>query len=268
VAVWRAGAETRGGESMYKKSSKEKALVVGEVLLLGCEGAGKTLLCRHLQKLGSNDANAKLQTNTQPSIGVETLEVPHASRSIEFREVGGTMQPVWNSYFEGCSAIVLVADSSKSHAAVSAAVELAEVLRSPTASNKRVLLLLNKRDAVGALPEGSLRQLIGLPAMEAAAGDRLSVQLASALSGDGLLQLLDWCYQSCVDHSKAASLEAAAAKAAAKAASKAASKAQSQMRRANASAEGLKPSSRWQRLTRGSRTNSIEKSKQVDDKGS
>jgi len=187
---------------MYRKSAKERSLIVGEVLLIGCEGAGKTLLCRHLEKIGKGEikghANVPLDPSTQPSIGIEMIEVPCRSRKIGIREIGGTMQPVWDRYFDGCSAVMLVADSSTAHAAASAAVELAELLRAPTLTDKRVMLLLNKRDAPGALPEASLRQLLGIPAFEAAAGlERLSVMPTSALTGEGLPQLLDWCYESC-----------------------------------------------------------------------
>ena len=50
-----------------------------EVLLLGCEGAGKTLLCRHLDLLAGSRSGAALQTKTQPSIGVELLDLTHLS---------------------------------------------------------------------------------------------------------------------------------------------------------------------------------------------
>ena len=131
------------------------------------------------------------------------------------------MQPMWNRYFEVCASIIFVADSSTPHAAASAAVELAEVLSTPTSMGKRVMLVLNKRDMVGAPPEASVRQLLRLPTLEAATNGRLTVLCASALTGDGLPQLLDWCYDSCIAAAAAAAIAAAAEKSAAKASSKA-----------------------------------------------
>ena len=81
----------------------------GEILLLGCEGAGKTLLCRHLQRMTSRKPPAAaLDTNTQPSIGVELLDVAHARRVFSLREVGGAMQPVWPRYFDNCRMVVFL----------------------------------------------------------------------------------------------------------------------------------------------------------------
>jgi signal recognition particle receptor subunit beta len=229
---------------MYRKSAKEKALSVGEVLLIGCEGAGKTLLCNHLEKITKGKADALLQSETQASIGVELIEVPHRSRLIAIREIGGTMQPMWNRYFDVCASIIVVADSSTPHAAVSAAVELAEVLSTPTAMGKRVMLVLNKRDVVGAPPEASVRQLLRLPTLEAATNGRLTVLCASALTGDGLPQLLDWCYDSCIAAAAAAAIAAAAEKSAAKASSKATKHAtKSRWSRSSKKAKGEDPHS-------------------------
>ena len=191
---------------------------VGEVLLVGCEGAGKTLLCRHLHKIAKGDS-AALQAATQPSIGVEFVDLQHPQRSHSFtlREVGGMMQPVWSRYFEECSALILMADSATVEGLSCAAVELYNVLGSQALSSKRILLLLNQRDRDGALPEPSAQMLIGLPALRAtnqAVAERLQVLPVSALSGEKLTDVLDWCVDSCLDFRQQAALAAEAARAA------------------------------------------------------
>ena len=182
-------------------SAKRKATDVGEVLLLGCEGAGKTLLCRHLDKLAKGDTNFPVLKETQPSIGIEMVTIGHRSKSFTLREVGGSMQPVWHKYFDGCAAVILVADTATGFGASNAAVELAELIRSDALQQKRLLLLLNKQDLEHAIPEESLQLLLRLPMMQACAGtERLKVLPASALTGDGLTQVMDWCVSSCVEH--------------------------------------------------------------------
>ena len=94
----------------------------GEVLLLGCEQAGKTLLSRHLQVLAAA-TEKPLNTQTQPTIGVELAHLAHKRKAFSLREVGGTMMPVWPSYYDGCRAVVFVADSSSATAAGGAVVE-------------------------------------------------------------------------------------------------------------------------------------------------
>ena len=207
---------------MYKKVEKRQrsAKHCGEVLLIGVEGAGKTLLCRHIDKI-SKGSSAPLQAATQPSIGVEKLEVQHHSRFFTVREVGGIMQPVWHRYFEACAAVILVADASSIEGAAGAAVELSNLLRTEALGQKPVLLLINKRDTRSAPPELSIRMLMGLPALERAAGARLCVVPGSALTGDGLTKVLDWCVVSCQAHQEMMDAVAAAAKAKAAKAAKA-----------------------------------------------
>jgi len=238
---------------MYAKAAKRAAAKsLGEVVLIGCEGAGKTLLCRHLEKLSKGDTSA-LSPSTQPSIGVETAELSCRSQAFSMREVGGVMQPVWGNYFAACAAVILVADSATAQGAASAAIELCEVLRAQTLAGKRVLLLLNKRDLPSAIPEPSVRLLLGLPALEDFAGpNRLRVLAVSALSGKGLTEVFEWCLESCLAHRQAlkdaAMLEAAAAKEAA-----AAEKAAAKKAREKPPADGMPPPDRPRTLPKTSR---------------
>ena len=100
-----------------------------EILLLGCESAGKTLLCRQLERLCSaaSASALPLDAKTQPSIGVELLDIVYRKHNLSVREVGGAMQPVWQRYFEGCGAVVLVVDSSTAAGVGSGLIEWYEV---------------------------------------------------------------------------------------------------------------------------------------------
>lgn len=176
-------------------------LNLGEVLLLGNEGAGKTLLCRQMdhycqprdKKAGQTTVNA----TTQPSVGVEILHVNYQKKAFSVREVGGVMQPVWPRYFESCSAAVLVADTSSSGAAAAAAIEWYSLLMNPALQRKPLLLLLNKRDRPHALDEPTLQLLMRIAECEAIHGGegRVSHLFSSALTGEGVPGLLDWMSQ-------------------------------------------------------------------------
>jgi signal recognition particle receptor subunit beta len=199
----------------------------GEIVLVGVESSGKTLLCRHLERMcASNNAKNKkaaaavpeLNVKTQPSIGVELLELAHGGRILPLREVGGSMQPVWHKYIASAAAVVLVADTTSADGAAGAVVELCDVLRQAVAT--RVLLFLNKRETTGRLPEETVRRLFDLDALEDVKDGQLKVLWGSALSGEGLTEVLDWCCTSLLEREElvAANAEAEASAAAAKAA--------------------------------------------------
>ena len=165
----------------------------GEVLLIGCEGSGKTLLSRHLQKLCSKDPSATLDVQTKPSVGVELAHLAHSRRAFTLREVGGVMLPLWPRYFDGCSALVFVADTTDAAASGSAVVEWYNLLADAQLQSKPALLLFNKRDSAQALPDLTLRMLFRLSELVSVGQERaITVLPVSALTGEGLPAVLDW----------------------------------------------------------------------------
>ena len=174
--------------------------------MVGCEGAGKTLLCRQLERCCKPKEKKKAEpppvnAATQPSIGVELLDLVHRKKAFSVREVGGVMQPVWPRYFEACSAVVFVADASSAAAASAAAIEYYNLLLAPALKKKPLLLLLNKQDDPQVLSEPSLQLLLRLPECEAlhTSSERpLSHLPVSALTGEGVPALLDWIAEALV----------------------------------------------------------------------
>ena len=171
----------------------------GSVLMVGCEGSGKTLLCRQLErctKLGDKRAPPPpVDAVTQPSVGVEMLDLTHRRKSITVREVGGVMQPVWHRYFDACTAVVLVADCSSTAAAAAAGVEWYNLLVAASLRKKPLMLLLNKQDDPHAVSAQMLHVLLRIPECEAlhsSSERRLTHLSASALTGEGIPALLDW----------------------------------------------------------------------------
>lgn len=169
----------------------------GEVLLLGCQGAGKTLLCRHLHLMADGGVPSQLSPTTQPTIGVELLEVAHRATAFTLREVGGSMRAVWPRYFDACAGVVVVVDSSTADAAAAGAAAFSELLGAEPLRAKPVLLLFSQGDVPGALPDAELRRIARLEELQAAHGGARSVSAAaaSALTGEGLVGLLDWCVE-------------------------------------------------------------------------
>ena len=226
----------------------------GEVLILGLEGAGKTLLCRHLERMtamaleggmpsargrrtGSKAAVAlpPLDAAIQPSIGIELLELRHGNTAFTVREIGGSMQPVWHRYYANSAAVLFCVDSDDPQATAGSTVEICEILTQ--LQDRRVCLFVNKRDVAAALPRDSLDVLMGIPDLvEFAGDDRLRVIAGSALTGEGLTEALDWCTASL--HERAELEALIAAKEAKDAAAVAKAKAAEEKANADAAAGG------------------------------
>ena len=168
--------------------------------MVGCEGAGKTLLCRQLERCCRPKEKKKAEAPpvnaaTQPSVGVELLDLVYRRKAFSVREVGGVMQPVWPRYFEACSAVVFVADASSSAAASAAAIEWYNLLLAPALKKKPLLLLLNKQDDPQVLSEPTLQLVLRIQECEAlhTSSERPLTHLpVSALTGEGFPALLDW----------------------------------------------------------------------------
>ncbi|KAG6622944.1 GTP-binding ADP-ribosylation factor-like protein ARL1 [Phytophthora cinnamomi] len=202
-------------------------------LVLGLDGAGKTLLLRQLtaqvvrkQKtvlerivafathpcggssssnnnddddggFGAKDGGYAVDANTQPSVGVEHWTLPlDGGRICTLREVGGQLLPMWPSYFESCYFWLFLIDASNATQLAAAAVEFFSVLSVDEMRRKPKLLLINQIDAGFVVDDTVLRTYLCL--------DRLLVEpdcgpvqilKTSALTGENVEQVLKWLTQ-------------------------------------------------------------------------
>lgn len=97
-----------------------------KILMLGLDGAGKTTV---LYKLKLNEA-----VSTVPTIGfnVETVK-PTKGVSFTVWDVGGQemLRPLWRHYFQGCSGLIYIVDSSDTDRISLAKEELQWILSEP-----------------------------------------------------------------------------------------------------------------------------------------
>jgi len=163
----------------------------GEVLVIGCIGAGKTMLMRRLETASSGHVAKELPA-PQPTVGTELLELTHRRCVFALREMGGAMMPLWPRYFAVCRSLIFVADTSSDTAVAAAVLEWHNALGDKALFGKPVLLVLNHRDRDTALPEEEVRQLFRLADLEAT-GRTFTVCWTSAARGTGVDAVLEWC---------------------------------------------------------------------------
>lgn len=166
------------------------------VLVIGGEGAGKTLLLRQLANHAKRGKPEAIETTgTVPSIGTELMQMSMGRRTFVCREMGGSMIPVWPRFFAECSMVLFVVDSSSEAQLASATVELLTALHAPTLSGKPFALLFNKCDAAVQIPQSTLEEVMRVDDIVASQEslNRPTVCIrCSATTADGIVDICAW----------------------------------------------------------------------------
>ena len=158
---------------------------LGEVrmLMIGLDAAGKTTILYKL-KLGE-------VVKTVPTIGFNVESVEYKNISFNVWDIGGQdkIRALWRHYYEGTQGIIFVVDSNDVDRLPAAKKELAAVLAEPELEGASLLVYANKQDLPRALSTSAVTEQLGLYEVK---GRTWHVQGATATTGDGLVEGLDW----------------------------------------------------------------------------
>mmetsp|Transcript_37633 Transcript_37633/g.83783 ORF Transcript_37633/g.83783 Transcript_37633/m.83783 type:complete len:234 (-) Transcript_37633:928-1629(-) len=157
-----------------------------DVLVVGLEGAGKTLLCKRLQSVYRKPGQgAPVTADTVSTIGTEMVEVPCPKgmpfRRIMLREVGGQMCPLWPQYYPDCLMLLFVVDAADAGSIAAASVELMEMLQHPATKDKPVCVALSKQDQPLVLSRAEVEMVMHLADLQAGCEEQINVLEMSAL---------------------------------------------------------------------------------------
>lgn len=182
-------------------------------LVLGPQGAGKSLLLKKLKSLcaekhdkDSRSDKATLTSGkareilpTLPTVGSTVEEVKLGKNfTCLLKEYGGCMAPVWSSAYSECDLVVYVIDASISTQISAATVLLLEVLNHRELKETPFLVVFNKLDCPCAMSLTEYKSVMRLDDVLRHASQSVCVLEGSCARGVLLSQVLDWIVQQTV----------------------------------------------------------------------
>jgi small GTP-binding protein len=152
------------------------------ILMVGLDAAGKTTI---MYKLKMNET-----VKTIPTIGfnVETME--YKKLKMVMWDVGGQnkIMELWKHYYEGTDALIYVIDSSDTERLELNYETIHNIVQDPDLEKACLLIYANKQDLKQALSPSELVEKLQLQKLKM----KWNIQGASAVSGQGLTEGLDW----------------------------------------------------------------------------
>ncbi|GFR45018.1 hypothetical protein Agub_g6329 [Astrephomene gubernaculifera] len=173
-----------------------------DVLLVGLQGSGKTLLGQRLRTVYGK-AQTPFRAATTPTNGCQDFRVPTRKgcpfKEIRIRECGGSMQPLWGHWYDRpLSAVLLAVDGADPGGLAAAGVVLQGLLEHPSLASTPVCVVLTKSDLPGVLAPPQLEAGLGLQQLQVQAQQpgRLRVTRVSSVQElaecPQLGELVDW----------------------------------------------------------------------------
>ncbi|CAO2814870.1 unnamed protein product [Amaranthus hypochondriacus] len=161
-----------------------------KLLMIGLDSSGKTTILYKL-KLGQ-------VVRTMPTIGFNVETVEYNNLSFAVWDLGGQekIRSLWKHYFQNTQGLIFVVDSSDRERIVEARNQLHRILTENELVNTAVLVFANKQDLPNSMCVSEVANKLGLHLLR---NHRWYIQDASAISGRGLYQGLNWLYQSLCD---------------------------------------------------------------------
>ncbi|OQS00176.1 hypothetical protein THRCLA_06166 [Thraustotheca clavata] len=186
------------------------------ILVVGMDGAGKTVLLRRLRLLCREEKpkhgplfgsasmgffmrrkeQEKLESQmsigqfTMPTTGIEEETLVYTGSTFTIREVGAPMLSMWKAYYSQCEAFMFVIDVTNAPQLATAAMELFNILHNDAMVLKGACIVLNKIDAPNALPLPLLRSVLCLD--QIASLSNVEIIRVSAKTGENIQTVLQW----------------------------------------------------------------------------
>ncbi|KYR00027.1 ADP-ribosylation factor-related protein [Tieghemostelium lacteum] len=168
-----------------------------KILLLGLDGAGKTTLLYKLM-LNETVSIATLGYN------VETIQHKHLNLTLWDLAGDSSIRSLWKPFYNKCSAIIFVVDSSDKTRISEAALELNKLMKEEELKNCSLLIFATKQDLPDPIEIPELTDLLGLHEIK---DRKWYLQPTRTLENVGIYEGLDWLSTKLQEEKKAKSFK-------------------------------------------------------------
>ncbi|GAT92507.1 adp-ribosylation factor 1 putative [Entamoeba histolytica] len=153
------------------------------ILILGLDAAGKTTILYKLQ------CGKVIQT--MPTIGFNVESIDYENVHFKVWDLGGqsSLRPYWKCYYEKCSAIIFVVDSTAIDRLSVAKDELHSMLKEQELKDAVIAVFANKQDMEGALSSAQISDKLLLHTIK---DHTWNIFSTSAITGSGLDAGMKW----------------------------------------------------------------------------
>ncbi|KAI9690431.1 MAG: hypothetical protein M1822_009394 [Bathelium mastoideum] len=164
---------------LRKARLKDKEM---RILMLGLDNAGKTTIVKNMMNEDIYEVS--------PTLGFIIKTIDHQGEG----DVGGqkTLRTYWKNYFEKTDTLIWVVDSTDRDRLGDCSSELKGLLLEERLMGASLLIFKNKSDVPGALNVDEVRAGLELDQIKT---HRWNIVVCSALTGEGLVEGLDWVLQ-------------------------------------------------------------------------
>ncbi|KAG2436452.1 hypothetical protein HXX76_006755 [Chlamydomonas incerta] len=157
-----------------------------KIVMVGLDNAGKTTI---LYKLHLGEV-----VQATATVGSNVELVRFKNIQLEIWDLGGqqNLRPFWGTYFKNTDAVIMVVDSTDRARVGVTKSELFNLLESEELAKTPILVYANKQDLRDAMTVEELTQALQLHSIR---NHDWHIQACCALTGDGLLDGINWIYQ-------------------------------------------------------------------------
>ncbi|XP_034665802.1 ADP-ribosylation factor-like protein 3 [Drosophila subobscura] len=154
------------------------------LLVLGLDNAGKSSLTARL-------ADKLCDGQVAASLVPTELHLEVKGNKIQMFDLSGQLKDrvLWANYYQHVMALIFVIDSKDAARLSEALCVLCDVLLDERLQQIPLLIVANKRDALGALCSRSVVDLLGLSRLE---GREWSIVECSVRTGSGIEDIIEW----------------------------------------------------------------------------
>ncbi|NP_001039060.1 ADP-ribosylation factor-like protein 16 [Xenopus tropicalis] len=149
-------------------------------------------------KLSSKDAaDMGDALPTQPTVGTNLTDLTIQKAHVTVREVGGSMGPIWPSYYRDCKSVIFMVDAANPNQVSASCIQLLAVLSAEPLVSASVLILFNKIDLPCYMSLVEIKSLFRMDDIISCAKQQISVLQTSSLDGTGLQDVMHWLHSNC-----------------------------------------------------------------------